>query len=345
MKEAPVRILILGGTGFIGPHAAEALAKRGHEIALFNRGLSQAELPAGALRITGNFKEIATARSEFAQFSPDVTLDMIPIGQRHARAVTAALDGIAKRLIAISSMDVYRAYGMMIGIEPGPPDPMPLAENAPLRSVLHPYSHTKLLAVATPFAQEYDKILVEQTYMDGPIPATILRLPYVYGPRDYQHRLYPFLKRMDDGRPIIPLAINDSRTRLSRAYVVNVAEAIALAVEQEHSAQRIYNVCEPVALTTSEWAHAIARIVGWNGKIAEISEDNMPGAGQAGDELHLVCDSSRIRAELGYVEPVGQAAALARTIAWERANPPADIEAAGIDYAKDDEIIAKLELE
>jgi nucleoside-diphosphate-sugar epimerase len=37
------------------------------------------------------------------------------------------------------------------------------------------------------------------------LPGTVLRLPTVYGPGDYQHRLFEYLKRMDDGRPAILL--------------------------------------------------------------------------------------------------------------------------------------------
>ena len=43
---------------------------------------------------------------------------------------------------------------------------------------------------------DYDKNLVELAVMNTPsLPGTILRLPAVYGPRDYQHRMFSFLKR------------------------------------------------------------------------------------------------------------------------------------------------------
>jgi nucleoside-diphosphate-sugar epimerase len=56
-------------------------------------------------------------------------------------------------------------------------------------------------------------------------------------------------------------------------------------------------------------------------------------------EQHWSVDTSRIRSELGYREPVDLDDAIARTIAWERANPPSRPLAA-IDYAAEDAAIA-----
>jgi len=56
-------------------------------------------------------------------------------------------------------------------------------------------------------------------------------------------------------------------------------------------------------------------------------------------DQHWVADTSRIRAELGYAEPVSRAEALRRTIEWERANPPA-YDPAQFDYAAEDAALA-----
>ena len=54
---------------------------------------------------------------------------------------------------------------------------------------------------------------------------------------------------------------------------------------------------------------------------------------------HYDVHSSRIRSELGYAELVDERTALERTVAWERANPPADTT---LDYAAEDEALAAL---
>ena len=57
-------------------------------------------------------------------------------------------------------------------------------------------------------------------------------------------------------------------------------------------------------------------------------------------EQDIVVDSSRIRRELGYEERVSLDEALKRTIAWERANPPKEIDPKEFDYAGEDAFLA-----
>ncbi len=47
-----------------------------------------------------------------------------------------AFRGVARRVVAISSQDVYLAYGRLTGLEPGPAEPVPLTEHSPLRTRL-----------------------------------------------------------------------------------------------------------------------------------------------------------------------------------------------------------------
>ncbi|MFM9735660.1 NAD-dependent epimerase/dehydratase family protein, partial [Streptomyces niveiscabiei] len=89
-------------------------------------------------------------------------------------------------------------------------------------------------------------------------PGTVLRLPMVYGPGDRQHRLWSYLKRMDDRRPAILMGATQARWRTTRGYVENVAAAIALAVTDDRAAGRIYNVAELDAPEEAEWAQQIA---------------------------------------------------------------------------------------
>src|SRR5580700_1401806 len=51
---APARVLILGGTGFIGPHFVAALTARGHSVTVFNRGRDPAKVPAGVVQLLGD---------------------------------------------------------------------------------------------------------------------------------------------------------------------------------------------------------------------------------------------------------------------------------------------------
>jgi nucleoside-diphosphate-sugar epimerase len=196
------------------------------------------------------------------------------------------------------------------------------------------------------FAYNYEKILVEQIVMSDPthLPSTILRLPAVYGPNDAQHRLFGYLKRMDDQRPAILLEEAQSRWRWSRGYVENVADAITLAVTDERATGRTYNVGEAEAITESDWVHAIGHAAGWDGTIVVAHKDQLPAHLLANVDYdhHLVIDTTSIRTELSYSDRISQQEALHETIDWERKHPPADAPPLQSEYAAEDEALAKL---
>ena len=128
-----MRIVIIGGTGLTGPHIVRFLVSLGHDVMVYHRGQTLAELPAGVKRVLGDRTRLADHASELRGFGPDVVLHMVATTEQHAQALMDVFRGIARRVVAISSQDVYRAYGRLINIEPGPPEPVPLTEEAPLR--------------------------------------------------------------------------------------------------------------------------------------------------------------------------------------------------------------------
>ena len=256
--------------------------------------------------------------------------------EQDAHLTMQTFQDIAQRVVAISSMDVYRAVNRIRGVEPGPPDPVPLAEVAPVREKLYLDPN-----------DNYEKILVERVVMGNPaLPGTILRLPQVYGPGDPQHRIFHFLKRMDDGRPAIVLEEGYARWRTSRGYVDNVGAAIALAVTNARAAGRIYNVADAVAHSMAERAHLIGQAAGWTGQVLVLPKDRLPAhlVLDMNTDQHWVVDTTRIRQELGYAEVVSLEEGLKRTIAWERAHPAADPAAVGamLDYAAEDAVLGEL---
>jgi len=335
-----MRVLVIGGTKFIGPAAVERLREMGHDVTVFHRGETEPiDLPNVA-HLHGDRQHLVDFITDFKRLAPDVVLDTVAYTERDAQTVMATFAGIARRIVVLSSMDVYRAYGRVKGSESGPPDAVPLTEDAPLRTSLYPD------AADAPEARDYDNILVERVVMgDLALPGTILRLPAVYGPHDYHHRLFPYLKKMDDRRPAIVLDEQVARWRWTRGYVENVAVAIALAVTDERAISRVYNVGEEYALTEADWVRAIGRAAGWEGEVVVVPRDRLPVSlrwwGEAAMEQEWAVDTTRIRTELGYVECVPRDEALRRTVAWERANPPADFPPALFDYAAEDAVLTK----
>lgn len=337
-----MNILILGGTGFIGPHVVRNLAVSGHAITLYNRGQSMAEIPAGVTHITGDRATIGDFASRFRALRPDVVLDMRALVEADARRIVETVTGITPRLVTISSIDVYRAFARLIGTEPGPPELVPFDESAPLRERRYPYRGDTAPDPTDPraWAHDYDKIPIEQMVMGTPgIAGTILRLPMVYGDNDYQHRLLPYVQRFADNRPAILLGERQAEFRATRGYVGNVAAAIALAVTDDRARGRIFNVGDEIAYTEREWLGFAKNVAGWLGEIAVVPDDELPESLGAGGntEHHIFADTSAIRRDLGYTDPFDLATSLERTIAWERKN----LSTEPVDYAAEDAILSR----
>lgn len=342
-----MRVLILGGTAFIGAAAARRLHALGHEVTVFHRGRTNAPLPAGIKHVLGDRRQLPEFAPALTDPTPDVVLDMLAMTQADARGVLAAFTGKAKRLVAISSCDVYRAFGRINGSESGEVEPGPLTEDSPLRELLYPYRGSKPRPEEHParWMDHYDKILVERTYRsEHRLPSAILRLPMVFGENDRQHRMFPYLKRMLDGRPAILLDSLMAQWRGCRGYVDNMAQAIALCVVHPAAAGKTYHVAESETLTERDWIKAIARAVNWAGRIHELPEDELPMHLQPGMNAaqQLVLDSTRIRHDLGYSETLPLAEAVGRTVAWERDHPPEKFDPGMFDYTEENEVLARL---
>lgn len=340
-----MRILVIGGTSFIGPFVVQSLNAQGHNVTIFHRLRTTGSLlPDRVQEILGDRRPLADVAGVLLKTRPEVVLDMIPLIEQDARDVMSIFKGVARRVVSISSQDVYRAFGRVNRKESGPVDPLPITEDSPLRENLYPYRRETPRDADDPqkLHDDYDKILVERVVMSDPeLPGTVLRLPMVYGPGDYQHRLFQFLKRLDDGRPAILLDEAEAGWKWTHGYVENVADAIVLAVTDERAAGRVYNVGEPVTFTLAEWVEKIGEAAGWRGRIVRIPHGRLPEPlrWDINAAQDIVVDSTRIRQELGYAERVDIDEALRRAVAWERVHPPAQVNEKDFDYAREDEFL------
>jgi len=316
-----VRILILGGTGFVGGALARRLLEDGHAIAAFHRGE-----PSGAIEtIRGDRRGLSEARHRdaFRRFAPDVVVDTIAYTEADARGLFESLRGLARRYVVLSSGDVYASYGGLLRLEGGAVAPgTAAAEDSPLRASRHPY---RARARPGEMAYDYDKVLVETAVREGAdAPVTILRLPMVYGPGDPYRRLRPLLAKMESDAAEILVDRRRAGWRWTRGYVDDVAHAIALAVADPRAAGRVFNVGEDDALAERDWIRAVGEAAGWGGSVREAAPEEIPEAEREPDFDYahdLVADTTRIQRELGFRERVGRSEGLRQTVEDERRRP------------------------
>ncbi|SMF61255.1 hypothetical protein [Allosphingosinicella indica] len=125
----PLRILVLGGTRYLGPAVVTAAAARGHEITLFNRGVTQPWLFPGVEKLKGDrYPDIGVGLAPLGQREWDVAIDL---SGQYPRVVEASASRLADRVghyVYVSSISAYRSFAT--------PD---VDESAPLRALRREY--------------------------------------------------------------------------------------------------------------------------------------------------------------------------------------------------------------
>lgn len=287
-----MRILVIGGTGFIGAPIVRRLATEGHITAIFHRGQTQTTLPDGIQQFLDPRSVMPIKRfpPELFEFKPDVVIHTIAMGGPDAQAFVRAFAGQTGRLVLLSSGDVYRAYGRFIRTEPGLPDLELLSEDASLRTKLFPYRAQASSHGALQYW--YEKILAERAVLSNPnLSGTILRLPKVYGPGGNQDlaTIYRYRHQLN--------------WRWTHGFVENVAAAVVLAATHPAAAGRIYNVGEAYTPTIAE-------------RLARLPPSSIEAdlSSQFDFSQNLAFDTSRIRKELGYEEIISEEESLVRTL-------------------------------
>jgi 2'-hydroxyisoflavone reductase len=107
IASAPMDLLILGGTGFIGPHLVRHAIARGHRVTIFTRGRRQADLPNEVVRLVGdrNGQLGALEGKRWHAVIDDSATD-----PEWVRQSTALLKGAAQQYLFTSSTGVYYPY-------------------------------------------------------------------------------------------------------------------------------------------------------------------------------------------------------------------------------------------
>jgi nucleoside-diphosphate-sugar epimerase len=105
-----MRILLIGGNGFIGRFAVAALKQQGHALAVFHRGTTA--VPAGVDEIRGDRNQLNASAQELKRFAPDVVIDLVISSAPQAEELMNIFRGTTRRVVMLSSIDVYRAVGI-----------------------------------------------------------------------------------------------------------------------------------------------------------------------------------------------------------------------------------------
>jgi nucleoside-diphosphate-sugar epimerase len=321
-----VRIAILGGTRFIGRAIVEELHGHGHTLLLLHRGEHVPEGLAPEIeRRLCDRADVAAVAGALSAFGAEALIDTRAMARADAEAALAAA-GRGLRLLVLSSMDVYRAYGSLLGGRIT--DAVPIDESGPVRVERFPYRDKAA------DRYDYEKLDVEALYLAR--GATVCRLPAVYGERDYQRREEFVLRRVRAGRPRIP--IGAGTWVWTRGYVADMARGVRLALESERAQGEVFNLGERRTLPVRLWMERILEAAGAAPELVRVPDEALPEdleiTGAVGQPL--LFDSSKARDWLGFCDS-DPAEAIARSVRWHLAHPPED---ASDDFSADDRALA-----
>jgi nucleoside-diphosphate-sugar epimerase len=326
-----MKVMVLGASGFIGRPLVRWLAGAGHEVLAVSRTGESAEVPCGITAVALDRGDPSAVAQAAESWRTEAVVDLLAMTLAATQPLLEALSGRVGRYVMASSGDVYRQYGALHRLETADHPIQALDEDAPLRTCLHPYRATPPRAADDPQAwmDVYDKIPIEGAVAAAKdLPAVVVRLPMVYGPRDRQRRFAWAIKPMLAKARVIEVDAQWARWRTTYGYADDVAAGLGLAATHTAAAGRTYNVGPLEADDHIHWARRFAALLGWTGELRQIPRKEVAEPVRAQlDSLDLawpmVTDTRRIRVELGYREVADPQDALRRTIEDEAGRSPA----------------------
>ncbi|MGP3955956.1 hypothetical protein ACTWPT_08160 [Nonomuraea sp. 3N208] len=324
-----MRVLLLGGTWFLGRRVAERLVERGDQILLAHRGSPRSAPEVPGEHLLGERHDLVRHVGRIKEFAPEAIVDTCAFTGADVDAVLPALPDVPT--VVLSSQDVYEAYtGLRSGRELSP---LPITEESALRSERYPYRGTGLPDVP----DDYDKLDVEERWL--PRGAAVLRLPVIYGPHDWQRREEPILRRVRAGRRQIPVGM--ANLLWTRCHVDDLASGVLAALDRRTADGQVVNLGETSTVTIRAWFHQILAAAGSSAELVRVPDRALPeDLALSGEQAqHLLVSVAKAQSLLGWA-PGSPATRVQDSVHWHLAHPPAGISWTEADTTADETALA-----
>ncbi|MEH1821325.1 MAG: NAD-dependent epimerase/dehydratase family protein [Nostoc sp.] len=228
-----MRILIMGGTRFIGVYLTQLLVEQGHEVVLFNRGNRPAPSLHGVGQIIGDRTDATQLKAKLSQENFDVIFDNNARELTDTQPLAEIFQDRVQHFVYMSSAGVYLKSDQLPHIEGDPVDPK---------------------------SRHKGKHETEAYLTQLGLPFTSIRPTYIYGPRNYNELESWFFDRIVRDRPI-PIPGNGLHiTQLG--HVKDLALAMTKVLGNKQAIGQIYNISGDRFVTFDGLARASAVAAG-----------------------------------------------------------------------------------
>ncbi len=320
-----MRMLVIGGTLFMGREVVSRLVARGHDVSVLHRR-PQHDLGPAVRNLQADRSDLTSVARILGEETFDAVVDMAYDFQRgtpaaHVEAAARACGPQLRRYVFMSSTAAYGGGLDRLEDAPLAPDEVPVA-----------YVQHKAMAERALF----------RMHADTGFPVVTFRPPFVYGPRQPFYREAFFWDRLLDGRPIV--LPDDGTTLMQWVYVDDVAEACMRALEVPEAVGHAFNLAHP-PVSQREFVEALARVAGVEPRLVPVPRAEIVAAGgdvfagrlYFGEYLDLppitqVVD--KVTRLLG-LTPMAFDEGLRPSFAWYRAQPRRPV-----DYTFEDGLLA-----
>ena len=246
-----MKILLIGGTGFISSKIAEFLIEKGHSITLLVRGKTPISFndSQNVNIIYGDRHDERLLKELFSKEKFDVMYDMIAYEPRETEIVYKAAKGKIGRFIHCSTVSVYMISDNI---------DTPITEDQWQRKLMPHFPRN-------PFGMDYgiNKRKIEEylwsVHDEKNFAVTAIRPPYVCGPKDAAKRDYFWIQRILDKKPLLVPGSGDFSSQV--VFVNDLAKAFVDLLDYPITIGEAYNVASEEIKTLKEYISDLSAMI------------------------------------------------------------------------------------
>ena len=306
---SPRRVFVLGGSGFVGAHAARALLAAGYEVTSLSRSGGSPAPGVRTLQVDRRDPVALTQALEGARF--EATLDCCAYDSADVERLWLVPHAVLGRYVMISSGQVYlvtespRVAGENRGATPA-------SEQDSKRPVMREPAHGTRDHAEWSYGvgkRRAESAALALRASHG-VRALVLRLPVIHGAGDPKLRLWAYLQRTLDGEPLL---LPDGGRQLTRyLWVEDVGRAVVAILDHENPSEAVFNLAQPDVVTLREFLERVSRAAVQAGarataRLVEISLEDLEREGldrsvsPLSGHWNSLIDPARAAGEWGFI--------------------------------------------